>query len=318
MPSGVFVIIHILQFMGRKKVPDQTIIESYSRLNNVWEVAKEVGLCGQSVHERLVKLGIKLKNPKWSQDDQFYLIEHYTDYLLRGKLSELAKIMNRTKPFICRKAKKIGLTDISRPKSIIEGFKPTKVDWGKIGHPKGFSGKKHTPEAIRIISEKSKQSQEKINNEPGRREGVSKKMIYTKMEKGNLVVPRVKQTWKAGWREIGGQRKYFRSKWEANYARYLEFLKAQGQILNWEHEAEVFWFDGIKRGCVSYLPDFRITEINKTLTYHEVKGWMDERSKTKLKRMKIYHPNIVLKVIDAKWFKENNKTLTSIIYGWEV
>lgn len=305
--------------MGLIKVPNEVLIESYSRLKNIWDVAKEVGLCGQSVHERLVKAGVALKNPKWSQDDHFFLLEHYQTYLLSGKLNELAVKMGRTKQFICRKAKLAGLTDINRPKSIIEGYTPNKIDWNaKGGHPKGFKGKKHTPDALKIISQKSSELQKRIDAEPGKRESVSKKMVETKMARGNLVPPRAKQTWKAGWREIGGRRTYFRSKWEANYARYLEFLKTHNQILEWEHEAEVFWFNGIKRGCVSYLPDFRVTEINNTLTYHEVKGWMDERSKTKIKRMKIYHPNVVLKIIDAKWFKENNRTLTSIIYNWEV
>ena len=55
-------------------------------------------------------------------------------------------------------------------------------------------------------------------------------------------------SWKAGWREIGGQRIYARSRWEANYARYLEWLRANGSIAKWEHEPETFWFEGIKRG----------------------------------------------------------------------
>ena len=89
---------------------------------------------------------------------------------------------------------------------------------------------------------------------------------------------------KSGWREIGGIRKYYRSRWEANYARYLEFLKVNGEIEKWEHEPETFWFEGIKRGVMSYLPDFRVTEKNGDIVFHEVKGWMDARSITKIKR----------------------------------
>ena len=64
--------------------------------------------------------------------------------------------------------------------------------------------------------------------------------------------------WQPGWREIGGKRKYFRSKWESNYARYLQFLKEHKQIEDWHHECETFWFEGIKRGVCSYLPDFKV------------------------------------------------------------
>ena len=303
--------------MPNQKVPNDILIESYNRLKNIWQVAAEVGLCGQSVHERLVRMGIILRNPKFTKDEEFFLIEHYTNFLLAGKLQELAHKMGRTKQFICRKAKKLGLTDVSRPKKLLENFKPNKVDWSKHGHPRGMKDKKHSNETLEILSKKSKELQAKIDSEPGRREAVSKKMIMTKHEKGNLINPRQKQTWKAGWREIGGKRKYFRSKWESNYARYLEFLKVQKQILDWDHECEVFWFEGIKRGCVSYLPDYKVTELNGSFTYHEVKGWMDDRSKTKIRRMSIYHPSVILKIIDAKWFKANNRTLTSIIYGWE-
>lgn len=47
-------------------------------------------------------------------------------------------------------------------------------------------------------------------------------------------------SWKGGWREVGGKRIYARSRWEANYARYLELLKTSGEIAEWEHEPERF------------------------------------------------------------------------------
>lgn len=125
-------------------------------------------------------------------------------------------------------------------------------------------------------------------------------------------------SWGCGWRDIGGIRKYYRSKWEANYARYLEWLKGIGEVVKLEHEPETFWFEGIKRGCLSYLPDFRVTEKNGTIVYHEVKGWMDDRSKTKIKRMAIYYPNIKLIVIEAKSYNSIKKTMMPIIgKDWE-
>jgi len=134
---------------------------------------------------------------------------------------------------------------------------------------------------------------------------------------GTLANKNFRGSWKAGWREIGGKRIYARSRWEANYARYLEFLKKHNQLAEWEHEPETFWFEKIKRGCRSYLPDFRVTHIAGNIEYHEVKGWMDDRSKTKIRRMAKYHPAVTLIVRDSTWFKANRLRLRGLITGWE-
>ena len=121
----------------------------------------------------------------------------------------------------------------------------------------------------------------------------------------------------AAWREINGRKIYFRSKWEANYARYLEFLKANKNIADWEHEPETFWFEKIKRGVRSYLPDFKVTNLDGTHHWVEVKGYMDSRSATKIKRFAKYHPVQKLILIQGEWFSQNNKKLSAIIKNWE-
>lgn len=133
----------------------------------------------------------------------------------------------------------------------------------------------------------------------------------------SMINTTIASKWKPGWRQIGEVKKYYRSKWEANYARYLEFLKMQKLIKSWEHECDVFWFERIKRGVRSYMPDFKVVKNDGTVEYLEVKGWMDSKSNTKLKRMKKYFPNTIVKVIDAEWFKANNSTLRGIIKEWE-
>ena len=300
-----------------KKVSDEILLESYSRLRNIWKVAEEVGLCGQSVQERLVKLGVKRNNPQFTDKEVEHLKSHYTQYLLNGELQKLADEMGRTKPFICRKAKLLGLTDLRRKRSLLANYKPPKPDWVKNKHPRGMAGKKHTQATLDKVSLASIASQAKINADPDRRAEISKKQVETKMKRGNLVRERHKTTWKGGWRLIGSLNKYYRSRWEANYARYLQWLKERGEITEWAHESKVFWFEGIKRGCVSFLPDFEITNNDGSIVYHEVKGWMDDRSKTKIKRMAIYFPEVSLTIIDAKWFKANEKELSKIIDGWE-
>ena len=87
---------------------------------------------------------------------------------------------------------------------------------------------------------------------------------------------------------VGGKRKdlesdYFRSKWEANYARYLNQME-----INWEYESKTFWFEDIRSGTTSYTPDFYLPDSGR---WFEVKGQWDSKSKTKLRRFKKYHPD---------------------------
>jgi len=109
---------------------------------------------------------------------------------------------------------------------------------------------------------------------------------------------------KRGYHDIDGVRFFFRSHWEANYARYLSFLVKQKQIKKWEFEPDTFWFSQIKRGVRSYLPDFKIFNNDGAIEYHEIKGYMDSKSKTKIKRMGKYYPDIVLRVIGEKQYGE--------------
>lgn len=106
---------------------------------------------------------------------------------------------------------------------------------------------------------------------------------------------------------------YFRSKWEANYALYLDFLVKQGEISNWEYEPETFFFEQIKLGTRSYRPDFKVFNNDESVEYHEVKGYMDAKSKTKLKRMEKYFPDIKLILIEGAFYRELLKKMKGII-----
>lgn len=123
----------------------------------------------------------------------------------------------------------------------------------------------------------------------------------------------------AGWRIIGKAKIliHFKSIWEANYARYLDFLVEQKQIREWQYEPTEFYFDHIKKGCTTYRPDFYVVEQNANNYYVEVKGFLDHKSKTKIKRFQKYYPEEELRIVDKKWFLENGKKLCSIISDWE-
>jgi len=109
---------------------------------------------------------------------------------------------------------------------------------------------------------------------------------------------------------------YFRSRWEANYARYLNFLIKKGNIKKWEYESYTFWFDGIRRGVVSYKPDFKIINNNGIHEWHEIKGYLDAKSKTKLKRMSKYYPGERLILIGQKEYKSISQ-YAALIPNWE-
>ena len=111
---------------------------------------------------------------------------------------------------------------------------------------------------------------------------------------------------------IGDKKYYFKSSYEIQYACWLHMLKLKGKIKDWFYEVDTFWFDGIKRGCVSYKPDFKIIELNGDINYIEVKGYMDAKSATKIKRMGKYNPDIKLTVLGADWFKRNRLELDMI------
>ncbi len=181
------------------------------------------------------------------------------------------------------------------------------------GHPRGMLGKKHT-EAMRAQAAiTSKERWESLSEEE--KHAILLKSQQTRVANGTPIRPH--GSWKAGWRTVGGQTAYFRSRWEANYARFLEWQKDRGDILSWEHEPKTFWFEDVKRGTVSYLPDFSVATKDGKIEYHEVKGWMDARSKTKIARMRKYYPEVKLVVVDAKSYRKLAALVRLTIAGWE-
>jgi len=107
------------------------------------------------------------------------------------------------------------------------------------------------------------------------------------------------------WHEIAGRRIFFRSDWEYKYAQYLQLRKLQGDIKEWEHEPKTFWFDEIKRGTRSYLPDFKVTRTDGSHYWVEVKGYLDRKSWTKIKRFRKYYPQEELELVGEGWFEKN-------------
>ena len=124
------------------------------------------------------------------------------------------------------------------------------------------------------------------------------------------------------YRSHGGRRadlgnRYFRSLWEANYARYLNFLVRHHAIRAWKYEARTFEFTTIRRGARFYTPDFEVTENNGQVIYDEVKGYMDQKSRVQLKRMARYYPEVQIRVIGEKTYRAIARQVSALIQGWE-
>ena len=114
--------------------------------------------------------------------------------------------------------------------------------------------------------------------------------------------------------DLGGT--YFRSKWERNYARFLNYLVSVGRIARWEYEPDTFDFP-VRRGVTSYTPDFKVWLLNGTHFYVEVKGYLDATSKTKLSRMAKYHPDQRVRLVDTKEYGSIRRYYRERLPAWE-
>lgn len=310
----------------------QLLREAYRQGVSSKQIAPMLGRSRGAIRNQAYKLGITAKDSNFSVAEINEIRAAYAGEKKRGELNldRLSERMGRPKSSICKKAGEMGLTSATRP-----GVRKPKVDRRKYktdderkaalsarmrqqhkerGHP--MQGKKHSEESRRRMSAASKAAWLFASDE--KRAAWSENCMKSRVaRRGSIAPPRPSASWKAGWREIGGKRNYYRSRWEANYARYLEWLKQRAEIADWQHEPETFWFEAIKRGVRSYLPDFRVWEKDGSTALHEVKGWMDARSKTTLKRMAKYHPQERVIVIREKQYNEIARKIGPMIEGWE-
>ena len=288
----------------------------------------------------------------WSIDEINWFVENYpllgkskcalhltkTIGSIRSKASRLGLKQNKESQFFKdwqeRAAKsKVGKKRPEQAKVILELHKQGKLKMtderkkttGKRiseyiktnGHPKGMKGKIHSDETKEAISESSKKiwaNPSYILNQDEYRQTLSDRASL--MQRKGLLRNGYSRGSQGQRADLGNI--FFRSSWEANYARYLNYLISKGIIYKWEFEPDTFWFESIKRGVRSYLPDFKIWDSEISDPYYvEVKGWMDDKSKTKLKRMNKYYPNIRVDLVCQKTYRELQKKMSKIIRNWE-
>lgn len=307
-----------------RKASDEDVIAAYREHGSVWAAAASLGMCGQSVHQRLQRLGVPMppKNPQYSDSELERIRRYYAETPRRSfSLYALSAELGRPRASIALQARKLGLTQRDRKKSDatrIACKAASQGRWTRHPHPRGALGLHHTAEARQKMSIGQKRAWITAKtfgigsmSEEARQRRSDLSAARSALIPASNSYSRCRQ----GRRDDLGSM-YFRSSWEANYARYLNWLKARGDIDAWEYEPTTFWFSEIKRGVRSYRPDFLIHEKGKEY-FVEVKGWMDPKSRTKLKRMKKYHPQVEIRVVGERQYRQIADKLGRIIGGWE-
>jgi len=221
--------------------------------------------------------------------------------------SALAKTLKRTANAVQQRADHLGITNAAASPSAVARERSSatqrlQYSFGRE-HPRGMLGKNHTAEACEEMSRsRSGKTRPPRTAEWSRRIGVATAKRVA--ENPESVYSRCR-----GGRRADLENRFFRSSWEANIARWLNVQK-----IRWEYEPHEFEFVKVKRGARFYIPDFFLPDENR---YIEVKGWMDPKSRTKLKRMVKYFPLISIELIDAARYAQIARSCAGAIPGWE-
>lgn len=247
---------------------------------------------------------------------------------------ELCAKLNRPRTSVSRKARLMGLTNRAWPKVEKRKGPPKRKFESEVdrraylsktmrqyikehGHPRGNLGNKHTDEVKANFSDAIRRAWRNPNsglNSPEQKQRRSN-LMHQKMLAGEMRDGGFSRCLSGKRLDLGDT--YFRSSWEANYARFLNFLKKEGKIVDWSYETKTFLFESVKLGTRSYTPDFRVVYNDGRVEWHEVKGWMDPASKIRLAAMEKFYPDEKIVVIGAEWFKNAVRHIAPIIPFWE-
>ena len=299
-------MVRIDENIGLSDYQKNFLIENYPDNGKAW-CCDQLGLSESKVRRWCSILKLKI-----NRDSQFY-----KNSQIKGGLSKVGRKKPEHSALMKQKAKD-GLLESfincnDEKKLLLSGA--TKKWQLENGHPKGFKGKSRSDKEKQQISINSKamwkNKDSKVNTEDFRQMLSDRASVQMNQRSVESMYSRAKK----GRAVIGGKDYYYRSSWEINVACYFEFLKINGEIKDWFYEVDTFWFENIKRGVRSYKPDFKIIQNDDTFYYEEVKGWMDDKSKTKLNRMRIYYPNIDIRILGKDRYKSISSK-KSFIKGW--
>lgn len=138
---------------ARQKVSNEDIIAAYLETPNIVTVGKRFGMRPSSAHERLIRLGVMRPQNILSSVEEDRLRSEYWIAAATGKLAELAEDMGRDKTYLCKHARRLGLTDTKRPRTwlavwkyvseesariFFEQFKASSLNLGQYCRSKGY------------------------------------------------------------------------------------------------------------------------------------------------------------------------------------
>ena len=278
------------------KALDDFLREHYPTRGKMWCVANG-GFKESEVRTRAARLGLRIDRNS----------DHFKEWQNRAALTKIGKKRPAHSAIMKKKVLAGELPHMTRNRTWEEKLnisRHAKERIAKNGHPRGALGLKLSDDAKAAMKEGAikmwADKNHRVNSEEYRQllsDRVSRLNASKSMRNGY-------SRGRMGTYNIGGKEMFFRSLWEANYALYLDYLIKIGHIKSWQFEVKTFWFEAIKRGVRSYKPDFEVVLLDGSIEYHEVKGWMDDKSKTKLKRMGKYHPTVAIVLIEQKGYKE--------------
>lgn len=290
-------------YEARRKEAETLYAAGYT----VEKIAELLGVHRGTVHALLNASGVRsYRDRPWTSLEDSLLRELYVpDGEFYPDTKQIAKTLKRSAAAVKCRAAAIGAALPEglrmRDEQRAQSGATISLVWSFKGHPRGMLGKKHSAESRAKMSASRTGKPHNVTFSRDRREALSKRAA--EQLAGTNVYSRCKSGRRA---DLNNQ--FFRSAWEANVARWLNYLG-----IAWQYEPKTFWFDKIRRGARSYLPDFFLIREN---VYLEVKGWMDAKSATKLKRMAKYYPHVQIQVIDRKRYLELS-SYAAVIPEWE-
>lgn len=107
-----------------KRRTNEEIIVAYQATGSVWKAAKLLGLCGQSVWERLKTLGYSMPSQNWTPEEH----EEFKELLSQCTLGEVAMRLGRTYASVASRASKEGLTKKYKGRQISKKHKSAMSD----------------------------------------------------------------------------------------------------------------------------------------------------------------------------------------------
>jgi hypothetical protein len=312
----------------------------YRQGKSAAEIGSILGRTSGGIRNRCLRLGLAEKHVAWSDDELRQLRAAYERSAAGGPigLEALGKKLGRNSHNLSRKARELGLTNMSRPKTSQPRLPLIGLERGssehralisantraairRNGHPRGMLGKKHSPENIEKCKAGWRRWWEAID--PEAHQDRIERMLATRVARhgrGTAAPDEAIYSFAHRGRRADLGDIFFRSAWEANYARYLNHCIEKGVLTSWQYEPRTFVFPNQKRDVMSWTPDFIVVEAETGWErIHEVKGKWTIRFDRQLELLEQHYPEwATLMLISEDTYRDLDRWARGRIPNWEI